>query len=76
MIRAQESPPMSLEQLMILASQLAQTPRLPVAAARPVRTRAVSASAQLSAQELEALGRIWDTPLRSQLGEPSSPVRH
>lgn len=69
---------MSLEQLMLLASQLAQAPRLPVAAsARPLpRDCVVGNSAHLTAEELEALDQIWTTPLRSQLATPASAVRH
>jgi hypothetical protein len=74
MIGEQETSPMSLEQLMILASQLAQSPRLPVTASR--RAHTVSASAQLSPDELTALRQIWETPMRLHMAEPASPVRH
>lgn len=74
MIGEQGTSPMSLEQLMILASQLAQSPRLPVTASR--RAHTVSASAQLSPDELTALRQIWETPMRLHMAEPASPVRH
>jgi hypothetical protein len=74
MIGGQGTPPMSLEQLMILAGQLAQSPHRPVTV--PRRADTVSASAQLSPDELTALRQIWETPIRLHMAEPASPVRH
>jgi hypothetical protein len=56
---------MSLEQLMALAGQLAQSPRPP--GLRP--TAPFSSRASLSQAEFEALRDIWSTPLRSQMSQ-------
>lgn len=69
---------MSLEQLMILASQLAQAPRLPKGEGGDPHFRAAPrrASAELSPEELEALSQIWSHPPRSQMAQPSGRVHH
>jgi len=76
MIWASRKKPVSLEQLMLLASQLAQAPRPPAVASRRPQPPRFCASAQLTAEELEALDQIWTTPLRSQLATAASPVSH
>ncbi len=67
---------MSLEQLLILAGQLAQSPRLPTAGAPAVQASTVSAAARLSAEELAALREVWSTPLRSAPATPVPPLLH
>jgi alpha-ketoglutarate-dependent taurine dioxygenase len=67
---------MSLEQLLMLAGQLAQSPRLPTAGAQTVRASTVSASARLSAEELEALREVWSTPLRPNPTGSAPPLLH
>lgn len=73
---------MSLEQLMLLASQLAQAPRpagtasAPTTASMRGRHGKVSASAALSAEELEALQQIWTQPSASQPVESGPRVYH
>ena len=56
---------MSLEQLMTLAGQLAQSPRPP--GLRPAAPCCSQVS--LSLAEQQALREIWSTPLRSQMSE-------
>jgi hypothetical protein len=56
---------MSLEQLMALAGQLAQSPRPPgLRPAAPCGSRV-----SLSLAEQQALRDIWSTPLRSQMSQ-------
>lgn len=60
---------MSIEQLMALAGQLAQTPR-PPAAMRPASGMTYQRPV-LSADEVAALRDIWRTPLRSEMADLS-----
>lgn len=65
---------MSLEQLMALASRMAQTPNALGAAARP-DMRPVG-SAALTSEELAALREIWSTPLEPAPAEPTPALLH
>lgn len=65
---------MSLEQLMALASRMAQTPTALGAAARPDMRSGSSTS--LTAEELAALREVWSTPLEPAPAEPVPALMH
>ena len=65
---------MSLEQLMALASRMAQTPTTGGLAARPEVQRCRSAG--LTAEELAALREVWSTPLQPKPAEPIPALLH